>query len=91
MDNNNALNGKNWRFWIRIVFYLILLVLLIVTLYRAGGDPCERCELKIDQLGDETYTCREVLEEFVIPNYLTTGDKINHSINLSAFDSLIIK
>lgn len=90
MDNNEPIKRNNWKFVVRIIFYIILIALLVVTLLRAGGDPCDRCRLQIDQLGDESYTCREVIETFVLPNYLVKGNNTVKDYDMGYLNNLTV-
>lgn len=59
---------NNQRFQIRILFYLLIIGLLIWVGIRAGGNPCEKCKLKVEQQGfNGTYTCYQVMDRFVLP------------------------
>lgn len=49
-------------FWIRVLFYLLILGALLWTGYRAGGDPCERCQIEWNGL----HSCREFIDEGLV-------------------------
>ena len=77
------------RFWIRVLFYLAILGALIYVGYTAGGDPCDRCELEIKEGLEHSgqYTCREIINEFVVPLYGEWPEEKMPPINFSRFGS----
>ena len=76
-DNINYEKTLFWqraKFWVRVVYLTAILIALIFVFVRAGGDPCERCVLRVDNSIDDgkwedSYNCREIMEEFVYPNF----------------------
>lgn len=64
LPRNNV--GLTTLDYIRITFYLLVLIGLISVYIKAGGDPCNRCSLRIDSL-NETLTCRDLINRTITP------------------------
>ena len=81
------MNWEQRNFYLKLSFYLLVLIGLFWVAYNGAGDPCERCKLKVDALGDQQYTCREVIEEFVVPRFVKeqTKQEIPNLSNIDLF------
>jgi len=84
MEQLNKQQGFDLKYWMRITLLVLILCSLIYVGLTTGSDPCTRCKLKIEQLGDKEYTCREVVTELVLPKYITNDPTLpSDSFNFS--------
>ena len=58
--------------YVRILWYIIILILLIYIAFTKVDEPCDRCFVQ-DTFSDELITCRQLMEKQIGKNIFNTS------------------
>ena len=81
-EYDELLKLEKRKFWLRAIMLTLILIALIYVGLTAGGDPCIRCKLRVEQWGNEVYDCRQIIKE-VIPMQENIINESKYNVNWS--------